>query len=298
MAKKTKKAIKQEASEMTGIAPENIKDVQLQLGRLRETGILIDVQVKGSSLFTRQSTWAELGIFGAEDIRKERMTKGRKYLISPKLIKRWLSCESKLRQNLKKYGSRIAGFHPWTWIGYNAFPVWKENHEEIIYEMSMIKIEILEKYDEHIDALVTDFTEIAKLVYKKLTKGEKISLVLETGQIIEKESEFIEVVVDRARENMPTPKMIGEEMGGYYQTAIVFTGGANRIFQFLKFISQLKIVMYRQYLEQFNKTFTLFSYFSSNPTIFLDALDHIFGIFSKPISQLRKDLFEWRDHFR
>ena len=79
MASKTKKQRKEVAAKETGQHINEIASVQIQLDVLRKQGILVDVEVSGSSLFTRQTSWAELGIFDEDDLRKERFTRGQKY---------------------------------------------------------------------------------------------------------------------------------------------------------------------------------------------------------------------------
>ena len=229
MASKTKKQRKEVAAKETGQHINEIASVQIQLDVLRKQGILVDVEVSGSSLFTRQTSWAELGIFDEDDLRKERFTRGQKYLISPEQIKKWKSCESKLRQNLKRYAQDVSGFAPWRWIGYKAYPHWKKTHNDIVIQAMKIKEEILENYDGYFDNLKNDWAHIANNIWTKTTKGIKkdaVPLIFVGKDVVDNREDFVDLIVARASQKMPSRERVEKELGMNYQTAIVF-GGAD-----------------------------------------------------------------------
>ena len=52
---------KQTASRFTGIAENRIMGVQLQLDTLRQQGILIDMNITGTGMFTKSASFEEVG---------------------------------------------------------------------------------------------------------------------------------------------------------------------------------------------------------------------------------------------
>ena len=53
---------KVEVAARINVEADRIKTVQLQLNVLRNQGILVDLSVSGTGMFTRTATWAEIGI--------------------------------------------------------------------------------------------------------------------------------------------------------------------------------------------------------------------------------------------
>jgi len=86
---------KVEVAAMIKVQADRIKTVQLQLNVLRNQGILVDLSVSGTGMFTRTATWAEIGIQADEaDPRFTRFSRGQKYLIPEEQIKRLRSVET------------------------------------------------------------------------------------------------------------------------------------------------------------------------------------------------------------
>jgi hypothetical protein len=56
-----------------------IGSVKMEMSVLRENGILVDLTITGTSLFSRTASWFELGVMDAKT--QDRFTKGRKSLI-------------------------------------------------------------------------------------------------------------------------------------------------------------------------------------------------------------------------
>ena len=53
---------KVEVAARINVEADRIKTVQLQLNVLRNQGILVDLSVSGTGMFTRTATWSEIGI--------------------------------------------------------------------------------------------------------------------------------------------------------------------------------------------------------------------------------------------
>jgi hypothetical protein len=62
------------------VGTDHVAEVSLDIRRMRELGVLVDVDVHGTSMFTARATWNELGI-PEEDTRRKRLKRGTKDLI-------------------------------------------------------------------------------------------------------------------------------------------------------------------------------------------------------------------------
>jgi hypothetical protein len=81
-------------AEQLGISEMSVGHVHLQLDTLKSLGVLIDLNVRGTSMFTRSASWGELGI-PETDIRASRLSKGQKFLIPESRVKEWRSLETR-----------------------------------------------------------------------------------------------------------------------------------------------------------------------------------------------------------
>lgn len=210
----------QEAAELTGLNPEEIGEVRLQLDLLRQQGILVDLTVTGTSMFTRAATWAELGIL-PKDARRKRFTKGSKYLIPEKKVKKLKSIETRMRQVLNKYSYSVTGFQPYRWIPYTAYEEWREEFYRLRGQFRALKAEIIERYSEYEDALIEDFADVAQWAWRALSR-EGYSRVEVDGRTFDDVAEFVQFVINRAASKMPDLERIESELNATYITALVY----------------------------------------------------------------------------
>ena len=90
---------KVEVAARINVEADRVKTVQLQLNVLRNQGILVDLSVSGTGMFTRTATWAEIDIHAEEvEPRFTRFSRGRRYLIPEEQIKRLRPVETRMRQ--------------------------------------------------------------------------------------------------------------------------------------------------------------------------------------------------------
>jgi hypothetical protein len=93
------------------VGTDHVAEVSLDIRRMRELGVLVDVDVHGTSTFTARATWNELGI-PEEDTRRKRLKRGTKDLISKVYIGRLRSLEARFRQSLDQHSFDVAGYRP------------------------------------------------------------------------------------------------------------------------------------------------------------------------------------------
>ena len=114
MTPKTIKDKKAALAERAGVAEENVGAVRLQLQKLQQEGVLVDVDFHGGHVFTTRATYQVLGIPHG-DVRRQRIRAGSKTLIPVKYLKRLRSLETRFRQGLDKYGFQIGAFGDFFW---------------------------------------------------------------------------------------------------------------------------------------------------------------------------------------
>jgi len=86
---------REEVAKKLGVEKTSVRSVTMQLEILRKQGILVDLSIGGTSMFTRSTSWVEIGIQPEEDdVRTQRFTRGRKYLIPEDQVKKLHSVET------------------------------------------------------------------------------------------------------------------------------------------------------------------------------------------------------------
>jgi hypothetical protein len=203
----------------TGLEEGQIRKVKLQLDTLRNSGILIDLNIAGTSLLSRQASWLELGVLDPKTI--ERFTRGRKsmFLDAEKKIK---SIEARLRQILDKYAYDINGFRPYRWLNWKSYWSFREEYDRLKEEFEYVKeYEILGRYEEHAAKIRTDFTQIAQSAWNSIL-GQGYGGAVLNGKEYTNVGSFTDAIVDLALEKMPTREEIATYLNVDYTTAIVY----------------------------------------------------------------------------
>jgi len=211
---------KQQAAQVTGRPADQIRSVRIQLDVLRNQGILIDLSIRGTSMFTRSATWAEIGIQADEkDPRFSRFTKGQKYLIPETEIRSLKSVETRMRYWLDKLSYDVTGFRPYRWLPYTAYDRWQKQWCELWKEFYSIKKHIIKNMDNHQDWLSRGYAEVAEASWKSLKANNRHVFV--DGKLMTRES-FIDSVVASALSKFPTPEQVEENLHADYITALVY----------------------------------------------------------------------------
>lgn len=212
---------KVEVAARINIKADRIKTVQLQLNVLRNQGILVDLSVSGTGMFTRTATWAEIGIQADEaDPCFSRFSRGQKYLIPEEQIKRLRSVETRMRQWLDKLSYDVTGFHPYRWLPFTAYDAWTEKWNECKTELEWIKSDILSNYDRYVTDLAVGFEAVAHASWKSIVAQGYDWAIIE-GRAMQEEA-FVEYVVANAVSRMPSYEKIQAELGADYITALVY----------------------------------------------------------------------------
>lgn len=209
-----------EAAEATGLDTGRIQTVKFELAALRQQGILVDLEIKGVSMFTRGAIWAELGI-GEDDVRKKQYTPGSKYLIPKDKVDALRSVEQRMRQALDKFSFDIPGFRPHRWIPYTAYKQFRERWEELLAEFQEAKDTIIEEYDQYRDALAAEFAQGARRAWKAILGQGYVAAILEGRAYID-ESEFVDRIVEKALARMPSPEEIETRLTADYAVALIY----------------------------------------------------------------------------
>ena len=224
-----------QAFQVTGVMPE--KTVQFQLSVLRKEGILVDLNITGTGIFTKALNWAELGIPDfADDRRSTQYTKGSKYLYPERRVAKLKSFESRARHNLEKNSYEVTGIKPYRWLPYTAYPTWREKHDQIVDEANQyIHDELVVCHDACVDEIASNYAEIADAAWLSLTTGESESgrrVVKYTRVIVHDKAtdtdmtlgrdEFVDYIVKSAVSQIPSAAEIESKIKFDYTTALFY----------------------------------------------------------------------------
>jgi len=204
-----------------------IATVSLDIARMRELGVLVDIDIHGTSMFTARASWAELGI-PREDTRRKRLRRGSKDLIPHLYIGRLRSLETRFRQSLERHSFVLQGFRPYRWVPFTAYEAWRAGWADLQAELAELKADILTHYDEFVDALAADFAQVAHEAWdavraRRPAGAGEFALVTSQGAFDSLDA-FTDHVVARAVAQMPSPDQIERGLYVDYKNALVVTG--------------------------------------------------------------------------
>lgn len=226
---------KQQAFEITGVAPTMA--VNVQLGLLREEGILVDLNITGTGMFQKTPIWAELGIPEfTGDRRVTQFTKGNKFLYPEEKVRALKSFQSRLSQNLERYTYDVTGFRPFRWLPYTAYQAWREKHDQIITEAhAFIDTELIACHDECLSFIAQAYREIAEAAWLSATTGETDSgrrmQKYDSIEVYDKKNheylnldhvDFVDFIIRLAVSQVPTVEDIQNKLVFGYTTALVY----------------------------------------------------------------------------
>lgn len=209
------------------IRPDRIKTIRLELSDLRRKGILIDLNVSGVGMFSRQADWMELGV-SEDDIRRKRFTRGQKYLIPEEWYKELLSIVSQMRQAVDRYTYKdITGFRPYRWLPFTAYEEFRKDWAILLDRFDQCKEKILIGYDVCVDALAAEYTDIAREAWRSLTApipGDYRPVVVTMGSVTYANvDDFTDEITRRAVSMMPTRVRIEAELSADYDSAVIYS---------------------------------------------------------------------------
>lgn len=221
MTAETVETKKIEVAQRVGINPTQIRSVKFELDTLKKQGLLVDLSISGTSMFTRSTSWVELGIQEMDDVRVSRFTKGQKHLIPDSIVKKLKSVETSMRQLLDKLSYSVTGFSPYRWLPYTAYDEWRDKFSELQGRLDDVKWEILKDYDYYRNLIKEDFEQIANASFRSLER-QGYDWAIINHKAYDREG-FIEMVVADAMSKFPSREKVETELRADYITALVFT---------------------------------------------------------------------------
>ena len=156
---------------LLGEEPDRVRTVRLDLDVLLTLGTLVDVDVRGLSLFTAQSTWEDLGVTES-DVRRNRFSRPMIYLLPKKVLGKFNTLGARARNNLANHSFDVMGFRPWRWVPFTAYRKWRKLHQKLTGEWDAARRTlILGEYDDLLAALERDLSVVAAETYATLAAG-------------------------------------------------------------------------------------------------------------------------------
>jgi len=217
-------APRQAAAAATGLAEDQIGQVYLELQRLRRQGLLIDVDVRGTTMFTRRATLTDLGI-PRTSMRGKTITPGQKFMIPRHVHGRLQSLAQRLRATLDKYAQDVTGFRPYRYLHYASYDAFTARWDELIAEWDELREYLLAHLDEWRDDYVAAEADRAGEAWDAIMAANgDAALALEIDDSLvafETRDEFIEWMIRRAAPLFPTAEAVEANLVADYKTAVL-----------------------------------------------------------------------------
>ncbi len=211
---------KKKAESVTG---KKAIPVRVQLDILRENGILIDLTITGSGMFTKTASFDEIGFLqdSTKDARYGWIKPGAKYLIPEEPVKRIKSVVIRMRQVFEAHSRKVAGFSPYNWMPYTAHPAFVEKWKELRDEFYQIKADIIANRDEYVDTISTEYEKIALSAWKAMAAQDGGKVVIATEEM--DMEDFVSYMIEKAISLVPSAEAIEEKLHADYITALVYS---------------------------------------------------------------------------
>ena len=207
---------------VTGRTDQPVAGVHLELDVLRKQGLLIDLNISGTGMFTKTASFDEVGFArdGAKDARFDWIKPGVKFVIPEAPIKKLKSVESRMRQALDKYTREVKGFYPYRWLPYTAHPKWTETWTALRSDFYGLKIEIIANRDEYVDQVAEEYARVALSAWQSIkAQGYKWAII--EGKRMDYET-FSDYIVEKAVALVPSEATIENKLHADYVTALVY----------------------------------------------------------------------------
>lgn len=184
-----------------GFDGEEVEVFYANARSLRESGMLLDLDITGLTLFDAKTSWAyDLGVSDKDSRRQtKRIRPGRKNLLANTKLQ---SIGQRIRENLANYSQAISIFPGYRYVPYAAFMKWYERHQELVEEWEQYKTWILDNYEQIRADCRADFEKHARDTYA--------SSVAVQGRY--ELSPFVESVVMDALSHFPSKGRIEAEL--------------------------------------------------------------------------------------
>lgn len=213
---------KQQVALVTGRQANQLASVRVQLDVLRKQGLLIDLNISGTGMFTKTASFDEVGFAqdSAKDARYEWIKPGVKYVIPEAPIKKLKSVESRMRQALDKYTRDVKGFYPFRWLPFTAHEKWTELWNQLQDDFYAIKAEIISNRDNYVDQIAEEYARVGISAWQSIkAQGYKWAII--DGKKMDSET-FVDYIVEKAVALVPTAQAIEDKLQADYVTALVY----------------------------------------------------------------------------
>lgn len=213
---------KHQVSVTTGVSEDKIVSVAMQLDILRKQGILIDLNVTGTGMFTKTASFDEVGFAkdGDKDARYNWIRPGVKFVIPEAPVRKLKSIESRMRQALDKYTREVKGFYPYRWLPFTAHEKWIGIWNTIKADFYQLKSEIIQNQPDYIDQVALEYSRVAQAAWQSIAAQGYTWAVIE-GKVMDRDT-FVDYIVDKAIALVPDVETIEEKLQADYVTAIVY----------------------------------------------------------------------------
>lgn len=207
---------------LTGRNPEQVKTYQYQLSILRDQGVLVDLNISGTTMFERKADWDEIGFQpGGSDVRKQRLTTGRKIILPvDREIKELHSIAATLRQILAKYSYDIPGFYPYKFVTLEAFSAkFRPKFDECLSRWQAAVTQICANLEGYRDQLAERAALEADRSWQSIT-GQDYDYVIIAGKEYDRDA-YVDYCVDRDLTDLPTAEVVEATLKLDYVVAMV-----------------------------------------------------------------------------
>lgn len=212
---------KSQAALETGLDESQIRNVVFEMNYLKRHGLLVDIRISGSGMFTRLAQLGEFGIAWSDE-KAKRYTAGSKFLIPKKRVDKLRSVEVRMRQAFLKYAIDVAGFRPYRWLPYTGYQNFKARWNELKAEFETEKAIILENLDYYRDQVAGEFAAGARKTWAAI-EGQGYSAMIIGGQAYLDRDSFVDAVVSLALAQFPTEEKVAEQLQADYAVGVIFT---------------------------------------------------------------------------
>jgi len=217
--------LKERREKARAITGKSALPVGVQLKALRDNGILVDLDIEGTGIFTRTATFDDIGFVqdGEIDPRYGWVKPGQKYLIPEAPVKKIKSVVARMRQLYNSHTRKVTGFAPYAWMPFTAHPEFVVEWKLLVAAFYDVKAEIIENHSVYVDQIAKQYELIAQAAWKAMAAQNKGKVIV-GGEPLDEE-EFYSLMIERAIKLVPSVPDIEAKVKADYTTAMVYGAG-------------------------------------------------------------------------
>lgn len=198
--------------------PKQANKVTLDLAKLRDGGVFIQVTVRGMSLVKRQTSFSERGI-SAYDARRRLQTAGVTYTIPTEIASALHSLENKIRANLKRYAYDLNGFRPYQFLTWDAAVLFYKKHLSLCGEGDELVEKLITLMPEYRTKSIDTFKAVAESAWDSYEASTRRA----GAQPVPKQP-FIDNLIANAMAKIPSDDVIRQSFSFEYSVALAQLG--------------------------------------------------------------------------